>query len=944
MELSTKNRKLAVGTAVAASCVLGGYLLYRHYTKKPQMPNASKGCLGLINPCGEKDHVNIKYVDAERRFESIENVAYDLQVSIPMGERFYGITKVSFDCKHPLSTDYAFHLDFAGDEIYSISVNGCCITKGYKFGKHKLPIPVDKLKAKGNIVEIAYTNKYSRNGCGLHSYVDPADNEQYLYSQFESPYCHTFMPCFDQPSLKATLTLTVLAPENWIVIANQPETSNEVYTDGTLPNLLSSPFMDSPSKLWVFSTTPRLSTYLYAICAGNYFMRKPDSSMNLVTPMRLFCRQSYQKYLGEDYAQDWFEVSDHGLRFHGDLMGEKYPYDKLDQVICPEYNWGAMENVGCITYTEYYLFKTKPTRGKRVRVHCTILHELAHQWFGNLVTMHWWEDLWLNESFATYVAMLAQLKYKDEGEDANIDFLGETVWGIFTDQRETTHPIANEAKLVSDTEVAETIFDGISYGKGGSWLKQLYKYAGPEVFRSGIQGYFKEFRGGNTQLKDFINSMDTAAKAVAKANNTQPPDLVKWANGWLLEKGVMIVSADVEIEEGKIKNFVIEQDFAKYADKNYKEHKLDIVIYDEDMKATRKEVTVLAEAKTSLVEEFAGLDCKAVMLNSGCHSYCKVALDPSWVEFMINNFSSVVNNFDKNYLCAIMYDMVRDGKLNPILFVKSIQEHVLKETQVMILQNSVGRSITVAKDFIHPTHRKKYCNLLFNALVDALNTAEEKDTEKKTLLVTQILCLLTTDENLQKAHDWLSSGNIEGAHELEMVQKRNILVRLCGASWLDEGEKDSLVKAYIGEDTDSDAKNYSLKCEVARPNKENKKKWWNWLIDPPKEASQQEFGFVCGAFTIGLSADLGKTFAGSYFENLLKIFEDKGHFYGRRFMSGLYPGHANPSPENLMALEEIVSANKSKGDKRNKFLEESGVQLQDIQRRFQSGWELSKNE
>jgi len=845
---------------------------------------------------------------------------------------------VTFDLKN--SQVDTLHLDFAGDRIYYIIVNDCDISNGYIFEHHKLPLPVKKLKPTGNIVKIAYTNKYCRNGNGLHSYVDPKDNEQYLYSQFECPYCHMFMPCFDQPSLKAVLTLIVLAPAKWTVIANQRERVKKAYTpQDALPSLLSSKFKDSPANIWRFQATPKISTYLYAMCAGNYFSRCPDTSMSLTTPMRLFCRRAYSDLLTEEFARQWFEVSDHGLRFHGDLMGEKYPYPKLDQVIVPEYNWGAMENVGCIVYNECYLPKITLTRSRVIRTHSVILHELAHQWYGNLVTMHWWEDLWLNEAFATFVGTLAQLQFKDDGEDANIAFLGETIWGIFTDQRNTTHPIALDVK---DTECTETIFDGISYGKGGSWLKQLYKYVGSNVFRDGVQRYMSKFRGGNTRLNDFVDCMEIAVKAAAQANGIEPVDISGWAKKWLTEKGVMLLSASVDMQEDKITSFIIEQDFDKYADRNYKEHKMDIIVYDRQMKSIRKEVTVHAEAKTDLTNEFVNLEAAAVMLNAGCHSYVKVQLNEVWVNFLIEHFSEISDNFDKNYLVEIMYDMVRDAKLNPILFIKSLVNHVLEEKQIQLLKGSVGRSITVVKNFVNPTYREQYSNMLFNALVKALRNTEEE--ERKLLFVNQILNLLNTDANIKKAYTWLEQGHIEDKHKLEKDQKRNILFHLCGVcgvNWITEIDKDRLVSKYIGDDCDSDALKYKRKCEVARPTKSNKQKWWNWMLNVPEGVSQTDFGFVCHAFSIGLSAETARASADEYFKYLPVLFKNKGPTYGDPFLHGCNPVEADPSPRYLGKFEQVLKANKDLEDNMDKFLEDSGVALLDLLNRFQKGWDKS---
>jgi len=946
-----------IGGAVVL--VVGGVYYYsRSESTKRQVVKTTKATPAPTSPVqtGPKpltdesggEHVKVLYQDAEWRFNHVSNVEYELMVALPKGPSFSGKQKVSFDLRSGLAELSAkrlsgctgLHLDLQADSVSRVLVNGKDVTQDTVYQHRRLELPASALLCgERNVVEVSYERKYGNEGTGLHSMTDSKDGNQYLFSQFESPYCHQFMPCFDQPSLKAVLNLTVLAPNDWKVISNEPVESKTIVTGARVPEELEglnlTPFQldqgGHSSVLHVFKPTHRLSTYLYAICAGKYFERT-CTKPGIVTPLRLFCRQTYKHLLTEEYAEQWFDVTDYGLRFHGEFMGVPYPYGKLDQVFCPEYNWGAMENVGCITYTEHYLPKVTPTRKKVVGVHNTILHELAHQWFGNLITMHWWEDLWLNESFATFMATLAQMSYSDEGDDANIDFLNETIWGMVTDQRETTHPIAAPTESVTDTEIAERNFDGISYGKGGSWLKQLHKFVTPAVFKEGIQRYFKKHSGGNTKLTDFVASLNDAVLADAASRGVAPIDLKKWARTWLEHQGVMTLKAAVETEGGHITSFKVEQGFGRCADPVFKQHRMDIIIYDKDMNATTKEVTVEAEQSTDLTTSFKGLPMAAVLLNANCFSYVKVSLQQDWIEFLTTHFDQISDPLDKFYLCFILVDMVRDGLQNPVNFIKFFVDRVLQETQAVLLQNAMGDVIQIAKSFVAPQHRDVCLNRLQAQLIATLKRNPSKDI--KNILVNNILGLCVTQHNIMQGLGWLEAGNLEGEHTLEVDQAREVLVRVCSSSKIPESKKQELEERYIGNDKSSDAKAFRTKCEVARPGLANKAKHWHFLLNVPEGVSQDDFQHVCAAFTYGVTNAEMRHFAEGFFDYLPRLFKDKSQFYGTSFIRFCYPGFVDSCQDYLDRLNLVIAANKAKGEDKNVFLDTYSITTQDRAERY----------
>lgn len=361
-------------------------------------------------------------------------------------------------------------------------------------------------------------NKYRTDGQGLHSFVDQTDKKQYLYSQFEVDNCHFVMPVFDQPDIRAAWTFRTIYPTDWVVISNE---NSRVYTQAE-QSLLNSDLV-SISKLYgiefnpstpafksaFFHETPKISTYLYAIVAGPYgFFEYKNVKGDGLPPMKIYARQSLMKSV---LHEELFKATASGMNFYNDMFGRPYPFRKYDQIFVPEFNEGGMENVGAITYAEDLLFRDETvTMAKKTELLITVLHELAHMWFGDLVTMKWWNDLWLNESFATYMSYIALTEIKDLNQYSKyawLDFLDTKFEGVSNDQLLSTHPICSDIK---STDQVESIFDGISYGKGASWIKQVHNVFGQDTLKSALHIYFDKYAWKNTELKDFIGSLQEA--------------------------------------------------------------------------------------------------------------------------------------------------------------------------------------------------------------------------------------------------------------------------------------------------------------------------------------------------------------------------------------------------------------------------------------------------
>ena len=393
------------------------------------------------------------------------NIKYDLTLTLRKAsdrisdaekDNYEGYVKITFDFEHKDDCkDKVLFLNFVG-KIHSFEVNGEKI-ENYRFESYKLFLDVDKFKEGENTIEILYSCEYNHNGVGLHSFIDPTDNREYLYTQMEPYDCHRLLPCFDQPNLKAVLKLKVIAPKEWIVLGNAYEESivdltedNQLKTlfnfaDQTITHLVKNHSISSKNyHIYTFNDTPRISTYLYAICAGEYHCI--ENTLESPTKLRVFMRQSL-KDCGE--PQEIFKVTIAGMKFYSDYFGCPFPFGKYDQIFCPEYNYGAMENVGLITHNEFYCWKAPPTHNRRTGFAITVLHELAHMWFGNMVTMDWWDDLWLNESFATFISHLCMAKSADLNSyytTSWVKFSDYKGYAYSADQMTTTHPVKGEVE------------------------------------------------------------------------------------------------------------------------------------------------------------------------------------------------------------------------------------------------------------------------------------------------------------------------------------------------------------------------------------------------------------------------------------------------------------------------------------------------------------------
>ncbi len=599
--------------------------------------------------------------EASARAERVSDVSYDLHLDLTGGaERYRGDVTIRFALSGGDGGGDDVFLDHTGGGIERLEVNGVEVEPVET--DYRLTLPGDALAAT-NEVRIVFEHDYDHTGDGFHQFIDPEDGSEYLYTNFEPYACHRFFPCFDQPDLKASYALTVDAPAEWELVANTSEAEREELPDGRLRRR--------------FEQTERFSTYLFALIAGPYHVVRDEHHG---IPLGFYCRGSLAQYLDED---ELFEVTRQGLDFYADFFGYPYAFHKYDQVFVPEFNFGAMENVGAITHSERMVYRDPPTENQRLGRAEVILHEMAHMWFGDLVTMRWWNDLWLNESFATYMAYLS-LSEATRFQSAWLAFnSGMKAWAYRQDQLVTTHPIAGQ---VPDTDATFLNFDGITYGKGAAVLKQLVATVGVEDFRDGMRRYFQRHAFGNTTLAEFLDAIDEGVER----------DLHAWAALWLETPSLNTISADWHAEGGALTAFALDQT----APDDYptlRPHQLDIALVTESngsLDVAGVPVSVDGE-RTEAPAAVGTPEPVLVMPNLGDHAFVKVALDDRSLDYVREHLERVEDPLLRQLIWQALWNMVRDQQLKSTDYLPLAAPKVVGETDIELIE-TVLATVTAA--------------------------------------------------------------------------------------------------------------------------------------------------------------------------------------------------------------------------------------------------------
>ncbi len=623
--------------------------------------------LTISSPAAEARDL-LTQAEAAARAAAVSGVSYSIRLGLTAGSTsFSGRADIRFTLAQ--SAEGPIFLCFRGQTIHAMRLNGSDVATPAWNG-YRLTLDQGLLKRGAeNRLEVEYENAFDTGGDGVFRFVDPEDSAEYIYTNFEPYEAHRMAPLFDQPDIKARLTLEVLAPSEWVVLANGAErAAGPVEADGR--------------TLRTFTETPPLSTYLFAMTAGAFVgerreLRLPGRAEAI--PVGLWSRRSLATHLEHDR---FHEMTEQAFLYFGALFGREYPFDKLDHVFAPEFATGAMENVGLIIYHEQYLFRSRPTASDITSLTEVVFHEIAHMWFGNLVTMRWWDDLWLNESFATYVSYLCLTEgapYPDAWRDFNVQLKG---WALREDDAPTTHPIAGS---VLDTDQTFLNFDGITYGKGGAVLKQLGARLGREGFAAGLRLYFQRHAFANATLADFLAALEEGSGV----------PLADWSAQWLRTSGPNRFAAEVaEGPGGSIASLSVRQEVVS-GDPVLRQHLMRIALIYPDRSGVRIEGhELLLDGERAHVPSATGRPLPlAVIPNHDDLAVGKIALDAATIRFATERLEEIPDGLLRQVTWTAMWELVRDGSFSASDYAALLVARLPEERDASIVQQIVESTL-----------------------------------------------------------------------------------------------------------------------------------------------------------------------------------------------------------------------------------------------------------
>ena len=789
---------------------------------------------------------NLTRDEARERARLIEVTSYDVTLDLTAAEKteartFPSTSVVRFSCNEPGATT---HIDITADSITEATLNGEPIDVAGTFNGQRLQLPA---LAADNELRISADCVYMRTGEGLHRFRDPVDGEVYLYTQFEAFDAHRMFACFDQPDIKASFSFTVDAPGHWTLISNMPG-SNDV-------------------GRWTFEPTPRQATYITALIAGPYHAVYDEHDG---IPLGVFCRESLAEFLDAD---EIFNVTKQGFDYFHAKFGYRYPWPKYDQLFVPEFNAGAMENAGAVTFLEDYVFRSRTTDSAYERRAVTILHEMAHMWFGDLVTMRWWDDLWLNESFAEYVSTRATAE-ATRWTDAWTTFCNiEKAWAYRQDQLPTTHPIAAD---IVDIEAVKVNFDGITYAKGASVLKQLAHYVGEDEFTHALQGYFRRHAFANTTLQDLLD-------ALAEASGR---DLSTWSKEWLQTAGVNTLRPRFEVDEaGAFSAFAVMQE-APEEYPTVRSHRLRIGLFDRtgDGVIRREQIEIdVTGAQTDVLELVGKPQPDLVLVNDDDLTYAKVRLDERSLRTLVDHVGELTEPLPRALCWTAAWDMTRDAEMSAGDYLDLVLAGIHQETEIGTVQSLLRLARQSIDPFGDPAHRSERTARLAAKAAELLDGAEPgSDTQ---LSFMRALAVNAVDEqHLTLLADLLSGKQSIDGLAVDTELRWALLHRLVVLGRAGDAEID----AELRRDDTAAGRRHFLALRAARPTADAKAEAWQSAVDDETLPNAEQAAII-GGFQQLEHRELLKPYVERYFGCIAAAWENRTSEMAQQIAIGLYP-------------------------------------------------------
>jgi aminopeptidase N len=790
---------------------------------------------------------NLTRDEARERAALIKVASYQIDLDLTGEDTFSSRSVIRFACAEPGKRTF---IDLSAPAVTSIELNGAGIPLD-AFDTDGDRITLTGLAA-DNVLTVVADCAYSRSGEGMHRFADPADGRVYLYSDLETFDAHRVYACFDQPDMKASFEFAVTAPDDWVVVSNMAADSDE-------------PSPDNGERRWRFPATPPMASYVTHISAGPYHAVRDEHDG---IPLGIFCRQSLAGYLDPD---EIFTVTKQGFDFFHNSFGIKYPFGKYDQLFVPEFKEGAMENAGAVTILEDYVFRSRVTDFAREARAETILHEMAHMWFGDLVTMRWWNDLWLNESFATWAGTLAQAEATRFTAAWTTFAQLYKAWAYRQDQLETTHPIAAD---IPDIHAVEVNFDGITYAKGAAVLKQLVAYVGRENFLAGVRKYFAAHAWGNATLTDLLSALEEVSRR----------DLTSWSHEWLETPGVNTLRPEYTVgPDGTFTEFAIVQE-APAAYPVLRSHRIAIGLYDRTAngltRTRRLEVDVAGE-RTLLPELTGQAQPDLVLVNDDDLSYTKIRLDEHSLRTLITSIGSFAESLPAALCWSATWDMCRDAEMAARDYLQLVLAGVTSVADISVVQTLLRQARDAVRKFADPAWRATGRELMATKL-RALAEEAEPGSDTQLAYLRALIGVTTSDAGLAFLAGLLDGSAVLDGLSVDTDLRWALLCRLVSRGVLGQ----EAIDAELARDATDAGQRNAATCRAAIPSVAAKRAAWDEMTGG--ELTIAMFRAVEAGFTDLDHPELIEPYRPEYFAAVGPVWRDWSSAMAQDFVSGLY--------------------------------------------------------
>ncbi|MGH3855422.1 MAG: aminopeptidase N, partial [Pseudonocardiaceae bacterium] len=803
---------------------------------------------------------NLTQEQARERAALLDVDSYTVDVDLTDGGgepgegTFRATTTVRFTCRTPGAASW---IDVVAAHVRAATLNGAALDVAGYDEANGIALPA---LAADNELVIEADGRYMNTGEGLHRFVDPVDGGVYLYSQFETADAKRMYACFDQPDLKAVHRIRVVAPAGWVVVSNTPRQRTETLASGATRH--------------IFADSARISPYIVALVAGPYARWTEEyTDAQGTIPLGIYCRASLAEHMD---AERLFTETKQGFGFYHGAFGVRYPFEKYDQCFVPEFNAGAMENAGCVTFLEDYVFRSRVTRYLYERRAETVLHEMAHMWFGDLVTMRWWDDLWLNESFATWASVLCQAGATEYTGAWTTFATVEKAWAYRQDQLPSTHPIACD---IPDLQAVEVNFDGITYAKGASVLRQLVAYVGLEEFLAGLRIYFTRHAWGNATLADLLAALEQASGR----------DLSGWSAQWLETTGLNILRPEFTVDEdGAFASFAVLQAGARPGAGERRTHRLAVGVYDSAdggplVRTHRVELDVSGERTE--VPELVGVPAgQLVLVNDDDLTYCALRLDEKSLATLVNRIGDIAESLPRSLCWSAAWEMTREAEFRARDFVAVVLSGLPAETEVGVVQRLLVQAQVALSTYADPVWASEVGWPRFTSTLMSLLVSAEPGSDHQLALVNALTGALLAKPELDAMAGWLAGDGAPAALVVDTDLRWRLLQALTAHGVTGEEE----IAAEQDRDATATGRRQAERTRALLPTPATKEHAWRRAMrddELPNALSEA----IIGGFSHPAQKQLLAPYLDRYFAEIAEVWERRTSERAQSAVTGLFP-------------------------------------------------------